>query len=225
MKTTERVERKQSKHRRGREKRLLGRKYLQLGLSLIRGRASELAPIQGQSGLAISQSTLFCSRRVFWVKDASVRGIAAHVWATGFGGFFSFKIQIFIFPATFYSSVSVHCPFSLSPLATSFLLTSPLSCSLGRPHVRAPTPQVCCSASRARPLPMLLPHFSSLPNFSLNSSFSFCCLLNLFFSVVLLSAFTSKSEQTLLLEEGSETDPLDESTEDDPSGEEENILY
>lgn len=32
--------------------------------------------------------TLFCSRRVFWVKDASMRGPAARVWATGFGFFF-----------------------------------------------------------------------------------------------------------------------------------------
>lgn len=198
------MEKKQSKHRRGREKRLLGRKYLQLGLSLIRGSASELTPggtrlLRGNHDWRSPRAlggTLFCSRRVFWVKpnrDASMRGPAVRVWATGFGVFSVLKYKSL--PPTFYLSitkmtdvesdvdretgskcptiecqnvktlelsihllsvlpyshysVSVQCPLSFSPLATSFLLTSPLTCSLKPPQVHAPTPQVCWSASQA----------------------------------------------------------------------------
>lgn len=118
------------------------------------------------------------------------------------------------------------CPYSFPPLATSFLLTRPLTCSPERPHVRAPTPQVCWSASRAWPLLMLLQlqHFSSSQNFSLNSSFSFFVSSICSFQLFVLSEF-AVLEEMLLLEEGSESEPLDQSIEDDPSGEEENILY
>lgn len=99
-------------------------------------------------------------------------------------------------------SVSIRCPFSFSPLATSFLLTSPLTCCLERPHVRAPTPQVCWSASRVAPPTLLF-----IAKLLIELLFLLLCLL------------------MLLLEEGSKSDPLDESIEDDPSGEQENILY
>lgn len=64
-----------------------------------------------------------------------------------------------------------------------------------------------------------------IAQFLIELLFLLLCLLSLFFSVVLFLHSLSKSEQMLLLEEGSESDPLDESIEDDPSREEENILY
>lgn len=96
MKTTERVEKKQSKHRIGREKRPLGRKYLQLDLRPI-GEGERLSLLLEELGFSgaitagnlpeLSGGTLFCSRRVFWVKpnkDASMNGPTACVRVTGF---------------------------------------------------------------------------------------------------------------------------------------------
>lgn len=149
------MEKKQSKHGTGREKRPLGRKYLQLDLRLVGGgRASELAPggarlFGGNHGWQSPRAL----RRHFVLQQEGLLGQAqqrcinewTHRMCEGnlicFGGFFLVAPN----RPTFYLSITkmsdmthVSPPLiQLSlPLAASFLLT--LFCSLERPHVRAP---------------------------------------------------------------------------------------
>lgn len=96
MKTTECVEKKQSKHGRKREKLRLGREYLQLDLRCIHHQKESLLAPAGERRLCRGNRhwrsprarwRLFvCSRRVFWVRpnrDAAMHGPTAHGWLTG----------------------------------------------------------------------------------------------------------------------------------------------